>query len=40
MSKSNLVFVFDLDKTMGYFTQVAIFIEGVENYLSRKLKKT
>lgn len=35
----NLVFVFDLDKTLGYFTQVAIFIEGVEHYLGRKLKK-
>ena len=34
----NLVFVFDLDKTMGYFTQVAIFIEGVEDYIGRKLK--
>ena len=35
----NLVFVFDLDKTIGYFTQVAIFIEGVEDYIGRKLKK-
>ena len=35
----NLVFVFDLDKTLGYFTQVAVFIEGVEHYLGRKLKK-
>jgi len=35
----NLVFVFDLDKTLGYFTQVAIFIEGVEHYIGRKLKK-
>jgi len=34
-----LVFVFDLDKTIGYFTQVAIFMEGVENYIGRKLKK-
>ena len=36
----NLVFVFDLDKTIGYFTQVAIFLEGVEDYIGRKLKKT
>ena len=35
----NLVFVFDLDKTIGYFTQVAIFLEGVEDYIGRKLKK-
>ena len=35
----NLVFVFDLDKTLGYFTQVAIFIEGIEHYIGRKLKK-
>ena len=38
-SKENMVFVFDLDKTIGYFTQVAIFIEGVEDYIGRKLKK-
>jgi len=35
----NLVFVFDLDKTMGYFTQVAVFIEGIEHFIGRKLKK-
>ena len=35
----NLVFVFDLDKTIGYFTQIAIFVEGIENYLKRKLNK-
>ena len=35
----NMVFVFDLDKTIGYFTQVAIFIEGVEDFIKRKLKK-
>jgi hypothetical protein len=40
MIKGNLVFVFDLDKTIGYFTQVAIFIEGIEHYIGRKLKKT
>jgi hypothetical protein len=39
MSKGKMVFVFDLDKTIGYFTQVAIFIEGVEDYIGRKLKK-
>ena len=38
-SKEKMVFVFDLDKTIGYFTQVAIFIEGVEDYIGRKLKK-
>ena len=27
-SQENLVFVFDLDKTIGYFTQIAIFMEG------------
>ena len=35
----SLVFVFDLDKTIGYFTQIAIFVEGIENYLKRKLNK-
>ena len=35
----NMVFVFDLDKTIGYFTQVAIFLEGVEEFIKRKLKK-
>ena len=39
IKSSKLVFVFDLDKTMGYFTQVAIFIEGIEHYIGRKLKK-
>jgi hypothetical protein len=34
-----MVFVFDLDKTIGYFTQVAIFMEGVEEFIKRKLKK-
>ena len=38
-SKGKMVFVFDLDKTIGYFTQVAIFMEGVEDYIGRKLKK-
>lgn len=35
----SLVFVFDLDKTIGYFTQIAIFVEGVEHFLKRKLNK-
>ena len=35
----NMVFVFDLDKTIGYFTQVAIFMEGIEEFIKRKLKK-
>ena len=39
VKKGKMVFVFDLDKTIGYFTQVAIFIEAVENYLKRKLVK-
>lgn len=34
-----LYFVFDLDKTIGYFTQVAIFIEAIEEFLKRKLIK-
>ena len=33
--EKHLVFVFDLDKTIGYFTQIAIFIEGIEEYLQR-----
>jgi len=39
VKKGKMVFVFDLDKTIGYFTQVAIFIEAVENYIKRKLIK-
>ena len=35
----NMVFVFDLDKTIGYFTQIAIFMEGIEEFIKRKLKK-
>ena len=38
-TKRNLIFVFDLDKTIGYFTQIAILIEGLEEFLKRKLKK-
>ena len=36
--EKHLVFVFDLDKTIGYFTQIAIFIEGIQEYIGRKLK--
>ena len=32
-----VAYVFDLDKTIGYFTQIAIFLEGIEDYLGRKL---
>jgi hypothetical protein len=39
VKNKSLVFVFDLDKTIGYFTQIAIFVEGIENYLKRKLSK-
>ena len=39
VKKGKMIFVFDLDKTIGYFTQIAIFIEAVENYIKRKLKK-
>ena len=39
LRKGNLVFVFDLDKTIGYFTQIAIFIESIEDYIGRKLIK-
>tara|TARA_B100000963_G_scaffold76770_1_gene64801 strand:+ start:85 stop:879 length:795 start_codon:yes stop_codon:yes gene_type:complete len=34
-----LVIVFDLDQTIGYFTQFAIFMEGLESYIKRKLKR-
>ena len=34
----NLAFVFDLDKTIGYFTQLAIFMESIEDYIKRALK--
>ena len=39
-SKEKMVFVFDLDKTIGYFTQVAIFIEGIEDYIGRNGRST
>jgi len=38
-SKKKLVIVFDLDQTIGYFTQFAIFMEGLEKYIKRKLKR-
>ena len=34
--RNNIIFVFDLDKTIGYFTQIAIFLEAIEDYLNRK----
>ena len=37
--KSKVAFVFDLDKTIGYFTQFAIFMEGIEEYFNKKLTK-
>ena len=37
--KKNLIVVFDLDQTIGYFTQFAIFMEGIESYIKRKLKR-
>lgn len=39
VKSKTMIFVFDLDMTLGYFTQIAIFIEGLENYLKRKLTK-
>ena len=36
---NNLAFVFDLDKTIGYFTQISIFMEGIEEFIGRKLKR-
>ena len=39
VKSKSMIFVFDLDKTIGYFTQIAIFVEGIENYLKRKLNK-
>ena len=32
-------FVFDLDKTIGYFTQISMFIDGIEEFIERKLKR-
>jgi hypothetical protein len=37
--KSSVAFVFDLDKTIGYFTQFAIFMEGIEEYFNKKITK-
>ena len=34
----NVVYIFDLDKTIGYFTQIAIFMESIEEFIKRKLK--
>jgi len=35
---TSLVIVFDLDQTMGYFTQVGILIDSIETILNRKMK--
>ena len=37
--KQDLIFVFDLDKTLGYFTQIAIFKEAIEAFIKRELTK-
>lgn len=34
----NVAYVFDLDKTIGYFTQLAIFMESIEDFIGRELK--
>tara|TARA_B100001063_G_scaffold247357_1_gene293184 strand:+ start:11286 stop:12068 length:783 start_codon:yes stop_codon:yes gene_type:complete len=34
----NIAFIFDLDKTIGYFTQIAIFMEAIEDFIKRPLK--
>ena len=36
---SNLVVVFDLDKTIGYFTQIGILIEAIEKIIKRDMKQ-
>ena len=36
---SNLVVVFDLDKTIGYFTQIGILMESIEKVIKRELKQ-
>ena len=33
--KSKLVVVFDLDKTIGYFTQIAVVLDAIEDTLGR-----
>ena len=40
MDKKNedIAIVFDLDKTLGYFSQIAIFFKGIEQYIGRPLK--
>ena len=35
---TNLVVVFDLDQTIGYFTQIGILIDSIETITKRKLK--
>ena len=32
-----LCVIFDLDKTLGYFTQIAMLIDGIEYHLNRKI---
>jgi len=36
---SNLVVVFDLDKTIGYFTQLGVLMEAIERNINRELKQ-
>jgi len=36
--KEDIAIVFDLDKTLGYFSQIAIFFKGIEQYIGRPLK--
>tara|TARA_B110000444_G_C18837544_1_gene596912 strand:+ start:590 stop:1369 length:780 start_codon:yes stop_codon:yes gene_type:complete len=36
--RSKLVVVFDLDKTIGYFTQIAVVLEAIEDILGRELQ--
>ena len=35
---TNLVVVFDLDQTIGYFTQLGILIDSIETITKRKVK--
>ncbi|RZD41966.1 MAG: hypothetical protein CXT73_04030 [Methanobacteriota archaeon] len=37
--KKKLAVVFDLDKTMGFFTQIAVVMEAIEEVLGRELNK-
>lgn len=39
-SKSNNVVVFDMDETLGHFSQLGIIVDGIEKVIKKKLNQT